>query len=269
MGLSSMETTPAREAVAEQGGRVYEVMALSSDRIELRFGRDAIDLGRLRVGQRLWKTDDPELTARLRQSYQGPPSRLVDLDFEVQAELGLPLRIEVRTATGYHASVRTSSFHSSPPDRKGPTRLSFETSSAAWEARSIGSGTFGPSSTARPWCPRACSTSFAASSSPGWMRLPRRPPSGAWPPDPCCRRCWAPIAAERRSPAERATATAFVSRALGSLPPDFTGRGSRRARHRHRLRRLSGHQGIRRRRRRRPARWCVDLPGHAPHREAR
>ncbi len=96
------------ETVAEQGGRIYEVMTLPPDRIELRFGRDAIDLGRLRVGQRLWKTDDPELTARLRQSYQGPPSRLVDLDFEVQAELGLPLRIEARTATGYHASVRTS-----------------------------------------------------------------------------------------------------------------------------------------------------------------
>jgi putative protease len=95
------------EAVAEQGGRIYEVMTLSSDRIELRFGRDAIDLGRLRVGQRLWKTDDPELTTRLRQSYQGPPSRLVDLDFEVQAKLGLPLRIAARTATGYHASVQT------------------------------------------------------------------------------------------------------------------------------------------------------------------
>jgi putative protease len=95
------------EAVDEQGGRVYEVIALSSNRLELRFGRDAIELGRLRVGQRLWKTDDPELTARLRKSYQGPPSWLVDLDFDVQAELGLPLRIEAWAVTGYHASVRT------------------------------------------------------------------------------------------------------------------------------------------------------------------
>jgi putative protease len=96
------------ESVNEQGGRVYEVVELSADQYELRFGRDSIDLGRLRVGQRLWKTDDPELTARLRKSYEGPPTRLVDLDFEIQAEIGRPLQIEARTTTGFQACVRTA-----------------------------------------------------------------------------------------------------------------------------------------------------------------
>ncbi len=77
----------------EQGGRVYEVISLdqkqsTSDRsdnaaevtgrVELRFGREAIDLRRLEVGQQVWKTDDPELTRRLRRSFEGPPNRKVD-----------------------------------------------------------------------------------------------------------------------------------------------------------------------------------------------
>ena len=179
------------------GGRVYEVIALSSDRLELRFGRDAIELGRLRVGQRLWKTDDPELTARLRQTYQGPPSRLVDLDFEVQAELGQPLRIEARTATGYHASVRTRASARARPITRGrrgslsraarpPGRHDL---SAEEPSGRRGWHTHGAQERAQPASPRACRQAG--------RRLPRRPKSAAWPPGPCCRRCLGPIAAER------------------------------------------------------------------------
>ena len=74
----------------EQGGRVYEVIALDqkpgesgrsknsdsvTSRVELRFGREAIDLRGLEPGQQVWKTDDPELTRRLRRSFEGPPAR--------------------------------------------------------------------------------------------------------------------------------------------------------------------------------------------------
>src|SRR5579885_2067877 len=73
----------------EQGGRVYEVIPLGrgmegdeassneeghTGRVELRFGRASIDLRRIAVGQRVWKTDDPELTRRLRRTFEGPPS---------------------------------------------------------------------------------------------------------------------------------------------------------------------------------------------------
>ena len=54
--------------VPEQGGRIYEVLLAKSGRVELRFGRTAIDLERLQPGQGVWKTDDPELTDRLRRS---------------------------------------------------------------------------------------------------------------------------------------------------------------------------------------------------------
>ena len=74
--------------VPEQGGRVYEVdrprqgrqpatpapdAGLSAGPAELGFGRRDLDTTGLRVGQRVWKTDDPELTRRLRRTFEGPP----------------------------------------------------------------------------------------------------------------------------------------------------------------------------------------------------
>lgn len=95
--------------VPEQGGRIYEVLVARSGRVELRLGRAAIDLGRLQPGQGVWKTDDPELSTRLRRSFEGSPARLVDLDLEVHAEAGLPLEVAAITANGHRASVRTES----------------------------------------------------------------------------------------------------------------------------------------------------------------
>ncbi len=107
----------------EQGGRIYEIIPLGrgtesdmpieelgefSGRVELRFGRESIHTRRLAVGQAVWKTDDPELTRRLRRSYEGPPNRKVDLDVEVVAISGEPLRITVRTAIGHCVSVESS-----------------------------------------------------------------------------------------------------------------------------------------------------------------
>jgi U32 family peptidase len=104
----------------EQGGRVYQVIPENArqrdrlqsgaertlpDSIELRFGRGDIDLGRLEVGQRIWKTDDPELTRRLRQSFEGPTSRYVDVDMKVIAITGKPLQIQASTALGARAAV--------------------------------------------------------------------------------------------------------------------------------------------------------------------
>jgi putative protease len=101
--------------VPEHGGRVYEVVAVdgrSADlagRVELRFGRDAIDLSRLHRGQRVWKTDDPELTARIRRTYEDPNARLVDLDLSVRAAVGEPLQVRARAATGITASAASES----------------------------------------------------------------------------------------------------------------------------------------------------------------
>jgi len=94
--------------VPEQGGRVYQVIPADPrdpSRVELRFGRDALDLSRLRPGQPAWKTDDPELTARLRRSFEGPSPRTVGLDLRVRAAAGEPLRVEARSETGIVATI--------------------------------------------------------------------------------------------------------------------------------------------------------------------
>jgi len=89
-----------REQGAEQGGRVYEVRERGRQ-VELGFGRDAIDFARLYVGQSIWKTDDPHLTARLRKSFSNSkPQRRVPLELEVTASVGRPLRIIGRAANG-------------------------------------------------------------------------------------------------------------------------------------------------------------------------
>jgi U32 family peptidase len=107
---------------AEQGGRVYQVIPraqpgrpkVSADAgpgetgpLELRFGRGDIDLLALEKGQRVWKTDDPELSRRLRRSFEGPPARKVELDIEVRAVSGEPLSIAGSTSIGSRATART------------------------------------------------------------------------------------------------------------------------------------------------------------------
>jgi putative protease len=103
----------------EQGGRVYEVArparrgapaasephGLPDGPAEIAFGRRDLDARRLVPGQRLWKTDDPELTRRLRASFSGPARRRVGLDVHAVAVAGEPLALEATTATGLVARV--------------------------------------------------------------------------------------------------------------------------------------------------------------------
>ncbi len=86
----------------EQGGRVYEVVP-SGQSSELRFGTHDVNLHLVRPGQGVWKTDDPELTARLRKSFEGSPKRTVGLALTVHAKTGHPLAIDATTATGFRA----------------------------------------------------------------------------------------------------------------------------------------------------------------------
>jgi putative protease len=105
--------------VLEQGGRVYEVYqpgrgraesrpapeGLSAGPAELAFGRRDIDLGQVRAGQRLWKTDDPQLTRRLRSSFHGPPKRTIGLHIAARACVGAPLHLTARTSSGLAAEA--------------------------------------------------------------------------------------------------------------------------------------------------------------------
>ena len=103
-----------RENDDEQGGRVYQVYAdgrkmdeaVESGIAELTFDWEAMDVRRIYIGQRIWKTDDPKLTKRLRATYsQADAVRRVGLDLKVTARAGQPLRAEGRTTNGLKCQV--------------------------------------------------------------------------------------------------------------------------------------------------------------------
>ena len=68
---------------------------------ELRFGRGDIDFRRIHVGDKLWKTSDPELDRRLRQSFEGDtPKFQRPIEMEVHGLAGKPLTLIVAGRTG-------------------------------------------------------------------------------------------------------------------------------------------------------------------------
>jgi putative protease len=98
----------------EQGGRVYEIREQRPDgrgassapsikrEVSLSFGRGDLDCHQVRPGDRLWKTSDPELDRRLRQSFAGDQPRFQrPLSFEVHGRTGLPLTVIARDDFGH------------------------------------------------------------------------------------------------------------------------------------------------------------------------
>ena len=91
----------------EEGGRVYEVKPMGHETL-LRFGRDDIALDRVRVGQRLWKTNDPALDRRVRQTFEGDKIRFQrSVDIEVHGRLGEPLTVIFNDREGHCARVQS------------------------------------------------------------------------------------------------------------------------------------------------------------------
>ncbi|MFD0714993.1 DUF3656 domain-containing protein [Paenibacillus sp. GCM10027626] len=86
----------------EEGGRVYDLRrqgvklegeAQEGTRLELVPGRNDIDLRRVHVGDRIWKTSDPALDRRLRATFEtDKPYRVFPLHLKVLGVLGQPLR---------------------------------------------------------------------------------------------------------------------------------------------------------------------------------
>jgi putative protease len=85
--------------VEEEGGRVYEVQ--SQKLVEIRFGHGVIDFSRVHVGDKLWKTSDPELDRRLRQSFEGDAPRFQRaVEMEVHGIADKPLTLITRDELG-------------------------------------------------------------------------------------------------------------------------------------------------------------------------
>ncbi len=112
----------------EEGGRVYEIReGVNPERTSrlgkngrpagaggireartslLTFGRGGIDFDRIHAGDKVWKTSDPELDRRLRQSYQGEAPRFRrSVTMEAHGFADAPLTLIARDDLGCIASL--------------------------------------------------------------------------------------------------------------------------------------------------------------------
>lgn len=101
----------------EEGGRVYDIRRkgqklegeAAGGLIEIVPGRNDVDLKRVRVGDRIWKTSDPHLDKKLRQTFEtDKPYRVFPVSVKVTGRLGHPLQsIWTDERTGHSVEVRS------------------------------------------------------------------------------------------------------------------------------------------------------------------
>jgi U32 family peptidase len=92
----------------EQGGRVYEIFKGSQNRAlnTLTFGRGIIDFQRVAIGDKVWKTSDPELDKKIRQTYAGEiPQFQRPIRIEIYGEIDRVLTAIARDEIGHVVEV--------------------------------------------------------------------------------------------------------------------------------------------------------------------
>ena len=92
----------------EQGGRVYGVEP-SGRGAWLAFGHGDVNFQKTAVGDRLWKTSDPELERQLRKTYEGDQLRFQrPVDARVGGALGQPMTLTLRDEAGHEAAAAST-----------------------------------------------------------------------------------------------------------------------------------------------------------------
>jgi putative protease len=98
----------------EEGGRIYEIQEprfkIPGEKLtELRFGYGNIDYLRVHLGDKIWKTNDPELDKQLRQTFDGDKIRFQrPIEIEVHGLAGQPLTVIARDEEGHVAKVEST-----------------------------------------------------------------------------------------------------------------------------------------------------------------
>ncbi len=84
---------------AEEGGRLYGVVSKADKKLDLRFANGAIKASRIRAGDLVWRTHDPELDRAARPYLEAcTPIRKQPLRVRVMAREGTALQIDWRLA---------------------------------------------------------------------------------------------------------------------------------------------------------------------------
>jgi U32 family peptidase len=99
--VGKVNTIRESQFCRQDAGNTLEVL--------LGFGRGDIDFSRVHVGDKLWKTSDPELDRRLRQSFEGEaPKFQRPIEIEVHGAEGKPLTLIAHDEFGNVAKVESS-----------------------------------------------------------------------------------------------------------------------------------------------------------------
>ncbi|MEM9220192.1 MAG: DUF3656 domain-containing protein [Cyanobacteria bacterium P01_F01_bin.150] len=142
----------------EEGGRVYTIQQ-KGDRATLTFGRDAIDVRRIKPGDGLWKTSDPALEKKVRQSFAGDkPHFQRPITITIEGKEGEPLiaiahdspssRNAVNTPTvTLQSAMALVSAHSNPLDSQ---QFQIQISNISYRQYFYGMGLRGVRDS---WCP--------------------------------------------------------------------------------------------------------------------
>ncbi len=115
-----------RAANQEFGGRIYGVYvngvpasSPQSGRVALQFKKGTIRNAHIYPGQLIWQSDDPQLTKRLRSTFESEdPHQRVPLHLRVIAHVGVPISVVVQTDDGTNFTVRSD--HVPEPARRHP-----------------------------------------------------------------------------------------------------------------------------------------------------
>lgn len=95
----------------EEGGRVYSLRApmKAGRETAVGFGRGDIHFERLHPGDKVWKTSDPELDRRLRQTFASEtPAFQRPLTMEITGRVGEPFAVTARDGEGHEARVASA-----------------------------------------------------------------------------------------------------------------------------------------------------------------
>jgi putative protease len=97
----------------EEGGRVFAVHqrtpGIAAEEVALTFMPDAVNFSRVHVGDKVWKTSDPELDRRLRQTFAGEqPQFLRPIALEIHGHADAPLTVLARDEQGHVAQAAST-----------------------------------------------------------------------------------------------------------------------------------------------------------------
>jgi putative protease len=110
----------------EEGGRVYQVIPLAGSRLRLQFANNAVDFARVRTGDWVWRSDDPEIDKVCRPFTNArTPVHKQQVYVSVTARAGEALVLEWSIGPADQARVRTQvrSDLALSPSRKHPATL--------------------------------------------------------------------------------------------------------------------------------------------------